>query len=178
MTGMPLVEIGVYLAETLKTCIVAAIADQQLQQPAEAMVTPGTGIPVHDCCDGLLWVRLDTMWPTLGDGNPMPQARPDFSLPAWNIRLHAGILWCHPTIDEEGYAVDPEKEAEIAHRDSQYRLAVYAALSDRDAFPTAAQPAALGYKLAPWLPFGPEGGCSGGQIYVDVIVDRLCLIVD
>lgn len=171
----PPTEIGVYLAEALKTAIAAAINDLHLTQPAQTMVTTGAGIPLQDCCDGLLWCRLDTQWPTNGDGNPLAQARIDFSFPAWTVRLQAGILWCHATIDEEGYAVDPEAETGYAHRDSQYRLAVYAALTDPDAFPAVAQPYADGMKLNPWAPFGPAGGCSGGSLLIDIITNRLCV---
>lgn len=164
-------DLGVLFAETLKGNILDAMTEFGLTQPATVMTTPGTGIPIHDCCEGLLWVRLDTVYPTLGDGQPIQQARIDFGLPAWVYPIHAGILWCHTNIDVEGYAPDAEYETETAARDGSYRMAIFSAIAER--FPQASQPYAQGFRLNPWMPFGPDGGCSGGSVILNVISNHL-----
>lgn len=160
-------DLGTFFAETAKAVVLASFDDIGLTRPGLVMTTAGTGIPIADGCEGMLWVRVDTVFPTNGDGNPLQATRIDFDLPAWTFPIHVGILWCHDVIDGEGYAPDAESLTELAHRDGQYRAAIYAGLAER--FKAAAAPWAMGWRLDPWAPYGPEGGLSGGSLLVHVI---------
>lgn len=168
-----LVDAATWMAETLKQLALEAISERGLDPPAQAMVTTGAGIPLQDCCEGLLWVRVDTMYPTDGTGQPLTQARVDWDIPAFTVPLHLGFMMCHATIDPEGYTVDPEAESGYAHRDGAYRAALYVALVEK--FPKAVQPYASGYRLDPWVPLGPQGGCTGGHLLTNVVTNWLLI---
>ena len=115
-------------AEAVLTASVAAITAEGLPQPGLATFIAGSGVPIGDACEGLLWTRVDTVYPTNGDGNPFTPTRLDFDVPAWAFPIEHGILWCHENLDADGNMTDPALELEYAQRDGQYRYAVLSAV--------------------------------------------------
>lgn len=165
------VDIGIQAVETAKAVVLGKMDEFGLTRPGLVLTTAGAGIPIADGCEGMLWARVDTVYPTNGSGDPFVAARPGFDLPGWAFPVQVGILWCHDVIDEAGYAPDAARLAEFAHRDAQYRAALYAGLVED--FPAAAAGFAVGWRVAPWAPFGPDGGLSGGSLLVTVISNYL-----
>jgi hypothetical protein len=145
----------------------AQITADLLPPPALAMYIAGATVPISDCCDGLLWTRVGNVYPTDGAGNPFVSARPDFDIPAWAFPVETGLLFCHQVIDQEGQPIDAALETQYAHRDGLYRASVLRAAAER--FPAAAGPCALGMRISPWTPIGPDGACSGGMVQITVI---------
>ena len=167
-------DIGNFLAETLLTTVQAQFTTNSLPMPATCMYIAGVSTSVDDCCEGLLWTRVDTVYPTDGSGNPYTQARPDWDIPAWVHPVQCGILNCHLVIDSEGNPIPPDLETQYAVRDGQYRAAILQAITVH--YPPLVGPCALGYRISPWTPIGPEGGCSGGLITVNVITTALLTV--
>lgn len=159
-------------AGTILSDAQAAITAAGLAMPLAVCHITGSGVNIMDCCDGLLWVRMATLTPTDGSGQPLRAARIDFDIPAWQFTFELGVLWCHQNMNEDGSMIDPALETTFAQRDDAYRLALYTAL-------TQTVPAHLkancghGYSLSPWAPVGPDGGCSGGILVVNVIATAL-----
>lgn len=164
---------GTFFAESLLQTVVDKTAELGLPAYGMASYIAGNSIPVMDPCEGLLWVRIDTVMPTDGSGNPFADARIDFDFPAWLYPIQLGFLWCHQNITEDGNFVDPAIEQANAERDGQYRAAIYLALAE--SYPDAVKPYALGMRLTPWTPFGPDGGYSGGGLLVNVIAPMIVL---
>lgn len=148
-------------------------ANPEIAEFGDVFQVGGTSTPFQDPCDGLLYSRVATVYPTAGDGAAFTQVRNDFSLPAWAFAVEVGIMHCRSNIDEDGAAVDPDLEAEYAERDGRYRMVLLDGLSAY--FPDEIREAALGLSLSPWAPIGPDGGVSGGLVVVTVISGRLCV---
>lgn len=166
---------GAFFAESMLAAAVASIDAYNLPQPALATFIAGAGVPVMDACEGLLWTRVDTVYPTDGTGTPFAPTRLDFDLPAWAFPVEMGILWCHQNIDAQGNMTDPALEQQYAQRDGQYRFALLASLAER--FPDLAKPWGEGFRVSPWGPIGPEGGYSGGLVIVTVIANQLAQLI-
>lgn len=162
-----LTDLGSFFAQTILSDVRAEITAEGLAQPGISEFIVGSGVPIADCCVGLLWTRLVTMFPTSGDGSVFAQIRPDFDQPAWGFTIELGILWCHQNLDEEGNFINPAAETGYAVRDGEYRIALLTALIER--VPPHLQPCALGSRISPWQPVGPDGGCSGGIVVITLI---------
>lgn len=159
-------DLGKVLAGQLLDCANTAITDLGLAAPATSVFIAGATVPIEDCCDGLLWTRVASQYPSDGGVDPFQDPRIDFDLPAIVFVLELGCLWCHNTVEEDGSAIDPAEETAYAQRDSDYRAALFKAAAYD--FPPLAKPCALGHRIDPWAPIGPDGACSGGML-----IDRL-----
>jgi hypothetical protein len=160
-------DLGKQLANQLLDAAEAAITEMGLTAPKVAMFIAGAGVPIEDCCEGLLWTRIATQYPSDGGADPFAEPRIDFDLPATVFAIELGCLWCHTNVEVDGSAIDPAEEAGYANRDADYRAALYKAAGYD--LPPLIKPCALGHRLDPWTPIGPDGACSGGML-VDRIV--------
>jgi hypothetical protein len=162
-------DLGKVLATQMLDTAVAAIIELGLKVPAITVFIAGSTIPIEDCCDGLLWTRVATQYPTDGGADPFAEPRIDFDLSTRAVcfAIEMGCLWCHTNIDPDGAAIDPAEETGYANRDSDYRGALYKAVAYD--LPPLIKPCALGQRLDPWAPIGPDGQCSGGML-IDRIV--------
>lgn len=180
MTGpqpsTPYTDIGDWLARAALTAVVAAIEAAGLEVPEHAYRMHGSGIVIADPCDGLLWARNVTTYPSDGSGNPYLRATADFSVPAWAHALDVGIVWCRNVVDEDGAAVDFDYETAIAERDSNYRMALIDGIANY--FPAEIKGCALGHRISPWTPIGPEGAWSGGLVQDIIITAGLAVTLD
>lgn len=159
---MAQIDMGRYLAATLLDAAVASIAGQGLPTPGIVVFIAGSAVPIEDCCDGLLWTRVVTQYPSDGSADPLGVARIDFDLPAWVYAIELGYLGCHNTIEADGSAIDPAEETAYAQRDSDYRAALMKAAGID--MPPLVEPCVLGQRLQAWQPIGPDGACSGGML--------------
>lgn len=170
----PYSDLGQWIAEQAIVAVDDAIGEADLDKPGSEFVTHGSGVPIQDVCDGILWARVATVFPTNGDSQPFNQARIGWEFPAWSFSIDVGILFCRTVIDgEEGAAVSDDYEQEIAVRDSAYRMALFDGLAYR--LPPIIRDVALGQRLSLWTPIGPEGGTSGGLVNVTVVAASLCV---
>lgn len=170
------VDLGTVFAESLLADVVTSTANYPLPPYGLASFIAGADVPIMDCCAGLLWTRVDTVYPTDGSGQPFTQARWDPSnIPAWAFPIQVGFLWCHENIDDEGNMVSPAVEQANAQRDAAYRAAIYLAIVEL--FPESLRPCGASYRMTNWTPFGPAGSCSGGGLTVTVISPSLVTMV-
>jgi hypothetical protein len=160
-------DLGKVLATQLLDTALASISGLGLTAPKIALFIAGASIPIEDCCEGLLWTRVATQYPSNGGADPFTEPRIDFDLPAVVFAIEMGCLWCHNNVESDGSAIDPAEETTYANRDGDYRGALYKAAAYD--LPPLIKPCSLGHRIDPWAPIGPDGACSGGML-VDRIV--------
>jgi len=127
-------------------------------------LTPGSEVAWDECCEGFLYVRLVTMFPT---GNPFPQLdqRPGSCKPTMiGSTIAVGVLRCTPTQDSGGGAPPAAdltaNTLEVTADASILLEAIKCCLADlTDDQASNAQQIVLGS----WTPLGPEGVCVGGE---------------
>jgi hypothetical protein len=168
-------DIASWVADQLLGAVQEAIAAAALVMPANIFLVHGTGTPLQDPCEGMMWARVATSYPTGGDGNPFIAARGDFSIPAWAHPIEVGILHCRPVIDENGAAIDFDAETSIAVRDGDYRMALLDGIANR--FPPAVRQCVMATRISGYTPIGPDGGWSGGIVVVTAITSGLSRVV-
>lgn len=174
MTGVAFIDVGVTAGAALIDAVLAGMAEMGLDSPGVIEQIAGTGVtPINDPCDGQLWARVGTAFPTDGSGQPYIEPRSDFSIPAWATFVEVGLLWCHNVIDENGDGPPADDMTSYAQRDGQYRSALLLGITSF--FPAQMGACLDGFALSPWSPIGPDGGYSGGGIVVTVITNRLVI---
>lgn len=168
-------DIASWIADQLLGAVQEAVQSAALKMPANIFLVHGTGIPLQDPCEGMMWARVATSYPTGGDGNPFATTRGDFSIPAWAHSIEVGILHCRPVIDEDGAAVDFDTETQIAVRDGDYRMALLDGIANR--FPDAVRACVMTTRIAGYTPIGPDGAWSGGIVVVTAVTSGLSRVV-
>lgn len=157
--------IGQIMVDVL-TCASDALTDEG-RPVAREILTPGELPAWDECCDGFLYVRLITMYPTAGQSAPFPQqdTRPGNCKPIMMAsQLGIGVLRCAAVVDDNGKAPTAATlttEARGMTKDASIILSAIkcciAPMVDADG--SLVQQVVLGS----WLPLGPEGGCTGGE---------------
>lgn len=160
-------DLGSTLADNILCSITDMFGQQKLDQPASVFQSAGTSLPNLDPCQGMLWCRLMSVYPTMGDGAPFAGLRADFDIPAWMFQFEVGVLWCHPVINEDGTGPEPAEWTAYACRDGQYRMAI--AMAFQTLLPDRIKSCAGGMSIDPWQPVGPDGGYSGGVFVVRIV---------
>lgn len=137
-------------------------------KPGRSFVCGEDSIPSDDCCKGLVWTRVASIFPTDGSGAPHAQLNPAVTpVPGHVILLEAGALRCAPTVDSRGRPPSPEKYTESALTSSQDRDAIRRALEcDLPADLIAEN--ADGQIVGPWTPVY-NGECAGGFITTQIV---------
>lgn len=166
-------DMGNFLAQSLLEAAQDAITAADLPMPQLIMQAGGTGVPTTDPCDGMLWTRVATVFPSYGDGSQFSEARIDWAVPSWCYPIELGVMFCHPVIDAEGASPDPKIWSGMAARDGDYRMALLDAVAYR--YPPKIKTCTEGQRLEPWAPIGPEGGYSGGLLVSYTIANFLAV---
>ena len=169
--------IGMPAAQELLACFTTQLShlasppkliQLRLGQETGPLIGPNT----DECCSGLAWVRIDSIFPSW-DSFPSPD---DTWTPcgpfAYGVRLEMGIAFCMPwsTSDDTLDNIDPPSSADWATAAATQM--VHQTLMRRTAAccwrPT--QRRAVGA----WSPLPVEGGCTGGKLLVTVSVLTPC----
>lgn len=176
----PPVDVGTAIARAMlsaATSVATARGILPAEMPAYVVHATGSGVPTVDACEGMLWARVGTSYPTNGDGAPFTRARPDHTPPAWAIAIELGALYCHTNITEDGGYASAADEGEFAIRDGGWRAVLQEAVGYAwwPAVDETLHPAVLGQSIGAWAPIGTDGGYSGGMLVATVIVAGLWL---
>lgn len=148
---------------TLLECSVAALDPT----PALAFVTSGIAPAWDNCCDGMIWTRVQsiemTRPPTMGmtPGDPCRRS--------WLATIGVGVLRCAAGMTgNDGAWVPPPASAITA--DAMQVLADEAAVLN--AVHCCVPPSTAMKSLAAvrWDALGPDGGCVGGEWTVNVVI--------
>lgn len=169
-------DVGTACCETILQAISDVVTTRGLDAPAVLVNATGASIPTGDACDGMVWVRVASQYPTDGSGQPFTRARIGSDVPVWAVAIEVGHLWCHQNIDEDGSWIDQATEAQYAARDGAWRAGVLEALAYGWLPETGDLAEAVqGQSIGIWTPIGPDGGLSGGIVVATVVVSALAL---
>jgi hypothetical protein len=141
---------------------------EHYDRPADrVLLAPGDQPAWDECCDGFLYVRLITMYPTMGQSSPFPgqDTRPGNCKPSMiGSTIGVGVLRCAATQEDGGEAPTADvltAEALGMTADASILLEAIkccvAPLTDDETSN------ALVMVLGTWTPRGPDGGCVGGE---------------
>lgn len=127
-------------------------------RPGLIHLAPGVQVAHDECCDGQLYARLIEAYPS---GRPFPT--PDMPQPCRSVgilalRIGIGLIRCAHTIDDTGQPPTAEQMGADA----------LMTFTDASEILTAIKCGLPGWPLQTvsvvgWTPFGPEGGCVGGE---------------
>lgn len=171
MTTPAPADMGNFLAQSLLEAAQDAITAADLKMPRLIMQAGGVGVPTTDPCDGMLWTRVASVFPSTGAGDQFTEARPDWGVPSWAYAIELGVMFCHPVIDSDGDSPDPTIWTGMAGRDGNYRMALLNAMAYL--YPPKVKTCAESQRIEPWAPIGPEGGYSGGLLVSYTIANFL-----
>lgn len=171
MQTVPLTDLGNTFAQALLEAAQDSITAFDLVMPKIIMQAGGIGVPTTDPCEGMLWTRVASVFPSDGSGVQFTEARVDWGIPSWCWAIELGVMFCHPVIDESGDSPDPTVWASMAQRDGQYRCALQNAMAYL--YPPLVKSCAESQRMEPWAPIGPEGGYSGGLLVSYTIANFL-----
>lgn len=166
------------LADDLLTCYRAAFqlpgfgadapADVCLINGEDGRTFLSAGMSEDRCCSGFAWVRVAAIAPR----SPQPGVPTHgCGVIMWQVELEMGAARCHPVGDVHAGPTCAELEAvalAVQQDAAAMRRALCcftASLDDGDG------PGSRGYSVAPWAPFGPEGGCTGGMMQVAIPIE-------
>lgn len=145
---------------TVLECVDAALTEQDRGVGRSGLVF-GTDVVADECCEGYLYVRLVTMYPS-GDPFPTQDTRPGNCKPTLMAsQLAVGVLRCIPTIEDGG---DPPDAAELneaalgIHADAAIILSALKCCLDPDDVVNLET-----LVLGAWTPRANLGGCGGGE---------------
>lgn len=157
--------IGQIMADVL-TCAEEALT--AAERPCDRVLLVPGALPAWDeCCDGFLYVRLVSMYPTAGQSAPFPNqdTRPGNCKPVMIAsQLAIGVLRCAATVDDNGVvptAATLTAEARGMTADASILLAaIKCCIADMAGDSGSLVEQLL---LGAWQPLGPDGGCVGGE---------------
>lgn len=155
--------IGEIMAAVL-TCAADALKEAG-RECGRQLLVPGDVPAWDECCEGFLYVRLITMFPTAGQTAPFPtlDTRPGNCKPnLMGSQLGIGVLRCAAVLDSNGNAPSAEvltAEARGMTMDASIVLsAIKCCIGDMVETHDLVEQVLLGS----WLPLGPET-CTGGE---------------
>lgn len=143
-------------------------ADTQLtangRECDRVLLAPGVEPAYDECCDGFLYVRLTSMFPS---GNPFPQqdTRPGNCKPTLIAStLAIGVLRCAAVV-QDGGAVPTAEEltAETLGMTADASILLEAIKCCIVPLTDDTTSDAVVATIGTWNPLGPDGGCVGGE---------------
>lgn len=168
---MPLGNQVVEMAATLRDCLMTELALRD-NPPAETCILSGedgrtflsVGTQQDRCCAGFAWVRVARVLPSIP---PSGQDPGNCGVDSWQLDLEMGVARCAP-VGSDFVAAGPTCDEMLA--------TFVQVQSDAEAMRRAVcclQPQTQSLRVYPteWLPFGPEGGCTGGIMGVTLKLD-------
>ena len=161
------------LADALLGCLEVALAGNP-NPPARLCLRVGEevrqdlSLTEDECCDGLAYVKINQVYPS----TTFPQILEDptnCAIDYWAVDLEMGVFRCAPTGSLEQVATCEQWNAaasQVAYDAAAMRAA---ASCFRDV--QAPDDELL---VRPWLPVGPNGGCTGGTQIVTASYMQRC----
>jgi hypothetical protein len=113
-------------------------------------ITPGVQPAWDDCCDGQLYVRLNSVEPNVGNAR---QTIAPCGVLSWTVTLGLGIIRCAHTVNDQGKAPAPAQITSDGFdmtRDLAELQEVILCHEDTRS-------------ILMWTPQGVDGGCHGGE---------------
>lgn len=164
------------VARSLLACFTTQLATLP-SPPAKIELRVGTeagpllGPNVDECCDGLAWVRVSSVYPSW-DSFP---SEDNTWLPtgplAYAVVLEMGIAFCMPWGNDDGYdSIDPPSGTEWSTAfDTQMLHQAVMRHSAACCFPSTQRRA-----VGAWNTLSVEGGCVGSTLTLTVSVPTPC----
>jgi hypothetical protein len=142
------------IAQALLDCV-----EVNLTVPVgRSLIMPGDRVVWDDCCDGQLWVKVDSIQGARSMREPAVQP----CAATYNVTLSVGVVRCASMLDDQGNI--PTTAAMTA--DALTVLQDYADVLAGITCCFAPQELVAALRIQDWTPVGPEGGCVGGTVGV------------
>ena len=163
------------LAQELLSCLETALLAGPNPPPANKImlragreVTPLLGTGTDECCTGLGWVRIAGVSGVrqLGDLDNIACFQQERTL-----RLEMGVARCAPSAPVSGVPTEDQWTAVALQLDADMgamEAAVCCAFGDLEG--SAAEEVAV----SDYEPFGVDGNCIGGTMFVEIRMDNCC----
>jgi hypothetical protein len=157
------------MAAALRDCLVTELALRD-NPPAETCLIPGedgrtflsVGLGEDKCCVGFAWVRVAQVIPAI----PRDDTRNGgCGIDTWQVDYEMGVARCSPfgSVNAGPTCADWTALFTQVQSDADALRSAVCCLRPQvesgQTFPTA------------WLPFGPDGGCTGGIMGVSIKID-------
>lgn len=169
------------LASELLTCLGDTL--EECEREVCRLFLAAGDVAWDNCCDGCgdcdncdeppgngqAWVRVTAIYPT--NTFPVPLTDPTKCSHTWGVDLEVGILRCSTALTESG-GTPP---AEVVTQETLGTLADARAMmaAVRCCFlPTLTCP---DWVMGTWEPLGPDGGCRGGVLPIQVRLEAINL---
>lgn len=115
-------------------------------------ITPGTLPAFDDCCDGLLYGRIESMIPVIQNGPGAPAGLP-CSVSFWTVTAAVGLVRCAASVDSKGRAPSALAVLSDGHE----------MVDDMRVIEAAVLSSPHTRSVNGWVPLEVEGGCHGGE---------------
>lgn len=153
--------------EALLSCLEEKLSEYDAGV-CRSFIAPGGSTPWDVCCDcgdneGMAWIAITEVFPT--DNFPSPQGgamRCDYA--EQGVRLTIGLIRCAATVDDQGRVPSVDQlmaDMRKVQRDRGILLEAIKCCYLADADPGS-------YVIGSWTPLGPNGGCVGGQMTLQI----------
>lgn len=142
------------------------------QPPARCQFITGTepelGVSLTEdvCCEGMAWVRVEAIHPTVVFSGPQEEPFPCYP-PRWTLTLELGAVRCMPigTIDKLVTPAQALAAAKLVMNDATaMRRAIRCCFANMPSMVNRL------YKVGTWAPLPSQGGCGGGTLLLDIEV--------
>ena len=157
------------VATSLLHCLQTALIDVA-EPPENVSLRVGTQVELllsetrDECCEGVGWVRVASIYPSAGFPEPDPDHSPSAPI-QWAAILEMGVARCAPTPD-----ADSMPDSDEWNRIGEAVLDDAAAMRRALCCWTDLEPDRM-YLAGLWQPLPVDGGCLGGYMAVTVAVD-------
>lgn len=157
------------VAERLLDCLQTALADVA-DPPANVSLRVGTQVELllsqtrDECCEGVGWVRVASIYPSAVFPQPDLQAVPCWPV-QWAAILEMGVARCAPTPEASELPTPDEWNtvAETVLSDAAAMRRALCCFTDLD-------PDRM-YIPGLWQPLPADGGCVGGYMQATIAID-------
>lgn len=158
-------------AQILRACLESALAVRP-SPPAQTCMRTGTfalldaGTSTNDCCEGLAWVRIQSIDPVQ---DPLaPETNPCSG--GFSVTYEIGVARCQPFGDAQ-MGITCEQWDALALQIDDDAEAMRAATC---CYAGQIADSEIDHEVRPgsWLPLETEGGCTGGSMTVTVFMNR------
>ena len=161
------------IAGTLLACLESAEDLGAVGKPGRICQRPGDQVPflfgpgVDECCEGLGWVRVQEIAPTVDPGQADQPGFSPCDVTGRRVTLEIGVVRCNPS----GTDVSCEDWTALAARmdlDAQRMRQAVCCLANAVVTDSGYVYRVLG---GAWTPLESQGGCAGGSMTVAVWLD-------
>lgn len=166
-------DVTVAMTTALETCLATALA-ARFAPPAETCTVFGeafqlmlsAGLTEDRCCSGFAAVRLAGLTPT----DPQPGVFTPCGLHTWRADFEMGVARCAPWGTQDHGPTCAEMRTTAEQVQSDMAAMIEAQCCFQSVVNTDIQPDTR-MSFTGWVPFGPEGRCTGGIMGLSVQID-------